>query len=149
VPGHRGPPQASAPDRLAMLQLALGSEPRYALDDFEVRSNEPTYTVHTLSRLRSELGRSVPLVFLIGADQLLALDRWKEWKTLFKLAHFGVARRPGYPLSASSMPRAVAGDPRGNPAHRCEAERRERAFGETQVRVVDRVEGSAEDADRR
>jgi nicotinate-nucleotide adenylyltransferase len=87
-----------------MLKLALGHEPRYTLDDFELRSNEPTYTVHTLSRLRLELGRSVPLVFLIGADQLLALDRWKEWKTLFELAHFGVARRPGYPLRASSMP---------------------------------------------
>jgi nicotinate-nucleotide adenylyltransferase len=108
VPGHRDSPQASAADRLAMLELALAIEPRYRLDDFELRLGKPTYTVNTLARLRSELGRSVPLVFLIGADQLLALDRWKEWKTLFELAHFGVARRPGYPVDATSMPAAVA-----------------------------------------
>ena len=108
VPGHRDAPYASAKDRLAMLELALRNEPRYRLDDFEMHSSVPTYTVHTLSRLRSELGRSVPLVFLIGADQLLALDRWKEWKTLFELAHFGVARRPGYPVD--DLPPAVAAE---------------------------------------
>jgi nicotinate-nucleotide adenylyltransferase len=96
-------PQASAADRRAMLALALGNEPRYSLDDSELVSGEPTYTVHTLERLRSDLGRTVPLVFLVGADQLLALDRWKEWKTLFELAHFGVARRPGYRIEPSSM----------------------------------------------
>ena len=108
VPGHRGAPHASAKDRLAMLELALRNEPRYRLDDFEMRSSVPTYTIHTLTRLRSELGRSVPLVFLIGADQLLALDRWKEWKTLFELSHFGVALRPGYPVE--DLPPAVAAE---------------------------------------
>ena len=107
LPGHRDSPQASIEDRLAMLRLALGNEPRYRIDEFELRSGQPTYTVHTLARLRKELGPAVPLVFLIGADQLLALDRWKEWTALFDLAHFGVARRPGYPVSAASLPTAV------------------------------------------
>ena len=108
VPGHREAPRSSVADRLAMLRLALGGEPRYSLDESELNSGKPTFTVNTLSRLRSELGPSVPLVFLIGADQLLALDRWKEWTKLFELAHFGVARRPGYPVEASSMPAPLA-----------------------------------------
>ena len=108
LPGHRDSPQASIEDRLAMLRLALADEPHYRIDEFELRSGQPTYTVHTLARLREELGSAVPLVFLIGADQLLALDRWKDWPALFDLAHFGVARRPGYPVSTASLPAAVA-----------------------------------------
>jgi nicotinate-nucleotide adenylyltransferase len=107
LPGHRDSPQAGVEDRLAMLRLAIADEPRYRIDEFELRSEQPTYTVQTLARLRAELGTSVPFVFLIGADQLLALDRWKEWTSLFELAHFGVARRPGYPVSAASLPPAV------------------------------------------
>ena len=106
MPGHRDSPHASAEDRLAMLRLALAADARYAIDDAELRSDVRTYTVHTLQRLRSELGPQVPLVFLIGADHLIALDRWKDWKRLFELAHFGVARRPGYPLQP--LPGAVA-----------------------------------------
>jgi nicotinate-nucleotide adenylyltransferase len=110
VPGHRDSPLAGTRERLDMLVLALGDHPRYSLDDFELRSGKPTYTVHTLARLRSELGQTVPLVFLIGADQLLALDRWKDWRTLFELAHFGVARRPGYPVRTSSMRAELAAE---------------------------------------
>lgn len=104
TPAHRGAPRAGAADRLAMLDLALDAEPRYAIDAAELRSAAPTYTVHTLERLRAELGPQVPLVFLIGADHLITLDRWKEWKRLFELAHFGVARRPGYALASLSGP---------------------------------------------
>jgi nicotinate-nucleotide adenylyltransferase len=89
-----------------MLRLAL--PPGDTLDEAEVRSSQSTYTVNTLKRLRQELGDSLPLVFLIGADQLLALDSWREWTSLFGLTHFGVAQRPGYPVSPTSLPPAVA-----------------------------------------
>ncbi len=91
-----------------MLQLALAGEARYAVDEAELRLDAATYTVNTLRRLRSELGAEVPLVFLIGADHLLSLDRWKDWTKLFELAHFGVARRPGYALEP--LPAAVAAE---------------------------------------
>ena len=126
MPGHRDSPHALAVDRLAMLRLALAGEARYQLDEAELRLEAATYTVHTLERLRSELGREVPLVFLIGADHLIALDRWKDWKKLFGLAHFGVARRPGYALEPLPGPiaheyqrrRAAASDLARHPAGR-------------------------------
>ncbi len=117
TPGHRDSPQASAVDRLAMLRLALAADPRYAIDDAELSSDARTYTIHTLERLRSELGPRVPLVFLIGADHLIALDRWKDWKRLFELAHFGVARRPGYPLQPLPAPVAEEYARRRGEAH--------------------------------
>ena len=105
-PGHRGAPAAGVEHRLAMLGLALAGEPRFALDDADARSAVSTFTVNTLARLRAELGAGVPLVLIIGADQLLALDTWREWKRLFELAHIAVAERPRFTI----RPGALAGE---------------------------------------
>jgi nicotinate-nucleotide adenylyltransferase len=105
-PGHRDAPAAGMENRLAMLRLAIADEPRFALDDADARSPVPTFTVNTLARLRAELGAGVPLVLIIGADQLLALDTWREWKRLFGLAHIAVAERPRFEI----RPGALAGE---------------------------------------
>ena len=102
-PGHRGAPVAGVAHRLAMLGLALAGEPRFALDDADARSAIPTFTVNTLARLRAELGAGMPLVLIIGADQLLALDTWREWKCLFELAHIAVAERPRFEVRAGAL----------------------------------------------
>jgi nicotinate-nucleotide adenylyltransferase len=107
-PGHREAPRASAAHRLAMLRLALAAQPDFTLDDAELHSGAPGYTIDTLTRLRAELGDELPLVFLIGADQFLGFTQWREWRRLFELAHFGVAERPGYAVSPSAMPPALA-----------------------------------------
>ncbi|MDE2118524.1 MAG: nicotinate-nicotinamide nucleotide adenylyltransferase, partial [Betaproteobacteria bacterium] len=78
-PGHRGAPAAGVEHRLAMLRLAISDEPRFTLDEADARSAAPTFTVESLARLRTELGAKVPLVLIIGTDQLLALDTWREW----------------------------------------------------------------------
>ena len=107
-PGHRGAPAAGAAGRVAMLRLAVEGNPRFALDEADAYSAHPVYTVSTLSRLRSELGSEVPLVLVIGADQLQALDSWREWRRLFELAHIAVAERPGYPAAKDLLAQEVA-----------------------------------------
>ena len=102
-PGHRGAPAAGVEHRLAMLRLAIAGEPRFTLDDVDARSTAPTFTVNTLTRLRAALGSETPLVLIIGADQLLALDTWREWKRLFGLAHIAVAQRPRFELQSGSL----------------------------------------------
>lgn len=109
-PGHRGRPGAGAADRLAMLELALAGESRFTLDRTDALASEPTYTVHTLARLRRQLGAEVPLAFIIGADQLLALDTWRNWQDLFEATHFAVAERPGYPLDRTRLSPALAAE---------------------------------------
>jgi nicotinate-nucleotide adenylyltransferase len=94
-PGHRAPPVASARDRLAMLRLATGGNPRFRIDDSELDRSEPTYTVHTLTRLRAQLGNAQPLALLLGSDSFLSLPTWMRWRELFDLAHIAVASRPG------------------------------------------------------
>ena len=95
-PGHRAQPVANARDRLAMLQLALEGNARYRLDASELDLGEPTYTVHTLTRLRAQVGLAQPLVLLLGSDSFLSLPSWLRWRELFELAHIAVAGRPGH-----------------------------------------------------
>jgi len=107
-PGHREQPVASTADRVAMVKLAIAGHPRFQLDEADAWSQQAVYTVNTLERLRSELSEQIPLVVIIGADQLRALDTWREWKRLFDLAHIAVAERPGYPVAQANLPPQVA-----------------------------------------
>ena len=95
-PGHRASPVASAHDRLAMLRLATEGHPCFRIDAAELESSEPTYTVHTLTRLRAQLGKAQPLVLLLGADSFLSLPTWLRWRELFDLAHIAHVSRPGH-----------------------------------------------------
>ncbi len=107
-PGHRDAPATPVEHRLAMLQLALAGEPCFTLDNADALSAEPTYTINTLARLRRELGPQVPLAFIIGTDQLMALDSWRDWQQLFESTHFAVAERPGYPMALEQLSPALA-----------------------------------------
>lgn len=102
-PPHRPAPGADAAQRCRMLELAIGNEPGLLLDRREVERavgspGVPSYTVDTLAELRAEFGPARPLAWLVGADSLLALDRWHRWQELLELAHFIVAERPGSDL---------------------------------------------------
>lgn len=99
-PPHRVSPQATPEDRLAMVRLAIGGEPRFVLDASEVNSSAPSYTVHTLERLRRHYGPAKPLVLLMGADAFRGLRTWHRWEAILGLAHIAVATRPGFPLTA-------------------------------------------------
>ncbi len=103
-PGYRDAPVAPPAHRVAMLRLALGAEPRYQIDERELRPGASGYTVDTLHALRSELGAAQPLMLLMGEDQFATLDRWHRWTALFGLAHIAVfARRGGSPAQGGAI----------------------------------------------
>ena len=96
-PPHRRRPQTSATHRLAMVRLATADNPRFDVDDREIRRATPSWTVDTLESLRAELGDQQPLYLLLGADAFLGLPGWHRWQHLFDLTHIAIAHRPGYP----------------------------------------------------
>ncbi len=110
TPPHRSAPQVGAEHRLAMAQLATAGNPRFRVDEREVRRAGPGYTFDTLTELRSEAGGSRPLVLLLGADAFLDFATWRRWHEIFKLAHIAVAHRPGFPVERWSerMPQPLA-----------------------------------------
>jgi nicotinate-nucleotide adenylyltransferase len=100
---------SAAEHRLAMTQIAAGLltlpgvTVRVASD--EVDHDGPTFTVETLHRWREREGADASLALLIGADQLVRLDTWRDWPQLFDYAHVCAATRPGFDLG--TVPPAV------------------------------------------
>ena len=98
MPPHREAAKASAAHRAAMVALAVAGEPRFVLDEREIRKASPGYTVETLEDLRADFGADTELVLLIGADQYARLNTWHRWEGLFVLARIAVFARPGLAL---------------------------------------------------
>ena len=94
-PPHREAPQASAEQRLAMVQAALLDQPDMIVDDRELRRAGPSYMVDTLASLRQELG-DTPLALILGLDAFCQLDSWHRWLQLIELSHIVVMTRPGW-----------------------------------------------------
>lgn len=103
---------ASAADRAAMLAIALAghraTRGRFVIDARELERDGPTYTIDTLVSLRTELGPTAPLVFLFGADQLVHLETWHDWRALWDHAHLAAVTRPGFDVAA--LPPQVAAE---------------------------------------
>lgn len=96
-PYHRAQgPQASAEQRLAMLQLAIAGRPGWRADDREVHRPRHAYTIETLEEIRAELPAGSALWFLVGGDSLQNLHTWHRWPELFDVANLAVAVRPGF-----------------------------------------------------
>ncbi len=93
---------ASAAARVAMLQLALDrhrpSHGRFTIDARELGRDGATYTLDTLIDLRADVGPDVAVVFLLGADQLIHLDTWRDWRRLWDHAHLAAVSRPGFDI---------------------------------------------------
>ncbi|MPN13048.1 putative nicotinate-nucleotide adenylyltransferase [bioreactor metagenome] len=98
----------TASQRLAMVRCATAGNPRFSVDAGEVEAAAPSYTVHTLERLRAELGEQQQLVLLVGADAFAGLATWHRWRDIFGLAHVAVSHRPGFPVETASLPHELA-----------------------------------------
>lgn len=132
-PAHRAPPGATAAQRAAMVTLAVAGQPGLGIDRSELQRGGASYSIDTVRALRARHGSDVPIALLVGADSFLALDTWKDWRTLLDLVHFVIAERPDAALDAleapdpstSGLARALAGrwtdaaeDLRSSPAGR-------------------------------
>lgn len=96
APPHRETPAAPAALRVAMLQAALGDEPRLVPDLREMERPGPSYAVDTLEALRRE-HPATPLVFIMGMDAFQGLEGWHRWRRILELTHIAIADRPGSP----------------------------------------------------
>lgn len=94
-PPHRGAPHTAAVHRLEMVRRAVSGNPHFVVDAREVERAAPSYTVDTLTALRTEFGPERPLWLLLGADAFLGLPDWHHWRRLYELANIVVADRPG------------------------------------------------------
>lgn len=103
APRYRAPAVASPEHRLAMLRLAIESEPRYQIDARELAPGASGYTIDTLGALRAELGPEPALYLLIGADQLAKFGEWHRPHDIARLAEIAVFARPGTVIDTQAV----------------------------------------------
>jgi nicotinate-nucleotide adenylyltransferase len=106
-PYHRQPTSAPATARLDMAQLAFGDVPGCTVDDREVQSSAPSYTLNTLQSLHAEQPDAA-LLLILGMDTFLGLPQWHEWESVFRYAHIAVAQRAHLEIDPGTMPAPLA-----------------------------------------
>jgi nicotinate-nucleotide adenylyltransferase len=93
-----------AEHRKAMVELAIEGEPRFVLDDRELRREGPSYTIDTVRELQAE--QHAQWFLIVGQDQYANLHTWREWEDLLPRVTLAVAARGGA-LPAPSAPLAA------------------------------------------
>ena len=96
-PLKEGSPEASAAERLAMLEAALDPYPQFEALDFEILAGGISYTFDSVRHLAALLPEC-RLFWIIGADQVAALPRWHRVTELAEQIEFIAIPRPGYLL---------------------------------------------------
>lgn len=109
-PPHKpGTVITSAPHRLAMLELALASNPHFLISRLDLERPGPCYTVDTLALVQEEWGPETELYFIIGADSLLEMHTWYHPERIVELAQLVVAPRSGNPLHLTELETSLPG----------------------------------------
>lgn len=93
-------------DRVRLLRAAVDGQPRLSVSTVELSMPVPSYTIDTLRHL-SATYPDHRFIWVVGSDNWLLIERWKEWREI--IAGFGliVYPRPGYPVDTSSLPGGV------------------------------------------
>lgn len=90
---HDGPVAADQ-DRLALLHAAVDGDDRFGIETCELENGGISYTIDTVRHLRQRWPRA-RLFWILGADALASLERWKDINELARLVEFVCLGRPG------------------------------------------------------
>jgi len=95
--------------RLAMVELAIASNPHFAVSRVDIDRFGPCYTVDTIELLRDEWGPGVEIYFIMGSDSLLDILTWHNPRRLIRLCRFAVVSRPGYQVDFDELDTLLPG----------------------------------------
>lgn len=81
-------------ERLKFLRLALAGQTRYEIDGQEISRGGVSYTIDTVREYARRFA-GAELFYLVGADQVGQLPKWREANGLAGLVEFVIIPRPG------------------------------------------------------
>ncbi|NJN35116.1 MAG: nicotinate-nucleotide adenylyltransferase [Saprospiraceae bacterium] len=74
-------------DRLHMVALAIGENPKLRASDIEFKLPKPSFTIDTLTYLKEKYPQH-EFVLIMGGDNLATLSKWKNYEQILR----------GYPI---------------------------------------------------
>jgi len=80
--------------RLKWLKETINN-PKVEISDYEIKQNKPCYTIDTIKHFKQFYDK---ISFIIGADNLASLNKWKNIEELKKLVTFIVVTRDNIPI---------------------------------------------------
>jgi nicotinate-nucleotide adenylyltransferase len=89
-----GAVSATPAQRLAMVRLLAGDDPRFAVDPIEIEREGLSYTVDTVAAYAARYPDAERFL-LVGADIPGMLEKWREPGRILSLATLAVLRRGG------------------------------------------------------
>ncbi|MBQ8672996.1 MAG: nicotinate-nucleotide adenylyltransferase [Bacteroides sp.] len=92
--------------RLRLVHLAVEGYPKFRACDVEFRLPRPSYTIHTLEKLKQEYPQHT-FHLIIGSDNWTLFTRWYEWQRILDEFHLLLYPRPGYPVDEAGLPDSV------------------------------------------
>jgi nicotinate-nucleotide adenylyltransferase len=108
-PPHKAErPVTAAEHRVAMVQLAIASNPAFTLSRVDLDRPGPHYSVDMVARLRREVGPG-EVFFIVGMDSLMQLTEWHEPERLIGMCYIVGVNRPGYTYDLAPLERDVPG----------------------------------------
>lgn len=78
--------------RYEMVKLAIKGKDNLEVSPVEINRKGPSYTIDTLEEMKEVYGN---IAFIVGADNLINIDTWKEPEKLLESCPFIVAPRGG------------------------------------------------------
>jgi nicotinate-nucleotide adenylyltransferase len=93
--------------RIELVETAICGYPRFRASTFEFHLPYPSYTINTLDKLKEEYPQRT-FFLIIGSDNWVIFDKWKEWKRIIAENKILVYPRPHYAIkNIKSLPPTV------------------------------------------
>jgi nicotinate-nucleotide adenylyltransferase len=89
-------PVSQAEHRLAMVKLAIASNPCFKVSTIEIDRLGLSYSIDTVLELKTKLGAGAEIYFIVGPDALAEFSLWKEPARLVGICQVVGIGRPGH-----------------------------------------------------
>lgn len=89
---HR--PITDSTHRLNMLRTAIADNPRFEVLTDEIERGGASFTIDTVAGLKSRLGPDTELYLVVGADNLVDFNSWKDWRAIVGICRLVGLERP-------------------------------------------------------
>lgn len=79
--------------RVNLIKLSISDNEKFDVDDFELSKGGISYTYETVEYLADKY-QNDELYWLIGGDQILNFDKWKNYEKILETISIVIAKRP-------------------------------------------------------
>ena len=99
-----------AEHRLAMVRLAVASNPHFKVSTMEIDRPGLSYSIDTVLELKAKLGAEAEIYFIVGPDALAELPEWKDPARLMGMCQVvGIGRPAHSKVDLLKLERSIPG----------------------------------------